>query len=70
VTFLPGSRRWSPPREPDHRASAPPACAAASEIMQPRRNKLEGMYDAVAGGLRTAGLVPRIEALEEEVAAP
>jgi hypothetical protein len=38
--------------------------------MQPRRNKLEGMYDAVAGGLRTAGLVPRIEALEEEVAAP
>jgi site-specific DNA recombinase len=34
-----------------------------------RRIKLEGLYDAVAGGLRTAGLVARIEALEEEVAA-
>jgi site-specific DNA recombinase len=34
-----------------------------------RRNKLEGLYNAVAGGLRTAGLVQRIEALEKEVAA-
>jgi site-specific DNA recombinase len=34
-----------------------------------RRIKLEGLYDAVAGGLRTAGLVARLEALEEEVAA-
>jgi site-specific DNA recombinase len=34
-----------------------------------RRIKLEGLYDAVAGGLRTAGLMQRLEALEEEVAA-
>jgi hypothetical protein len=34
-----------------------------------RRLKLEGLYDAVAGGLRTGGIVLRIQALEEEVVA-
>jgi hypothetical protein len=34
-----------------------------------RRNKLEGMYDAVAEGLRTPGLLAKMEALEKEVAA-
>jgi site-specific DNA recombinase len=34
-----------------------------------RRNKLEGLCDAIAGGLRTPGIVLRMEALEKEVAA-
>jgi site-specific DNA recombinase len=33
-----------------------------------RRKKLEGMYDAVADGLRTPGLLAKIEALEVEIA--
>jgi integrase len=71
ATQLKASRRVNAPlaSHPDRRAQLIQIVALHQKDLAVRRIKLEGLYDAVAGGLRTAGLAARLEALEEEITA-